>query len=67
MESVQPTQPQKKSSKKILNRQTILVVIFTIFVILGGGYYYLLNFGPAETESLVDLQAKRQLPIKKVN
>ncbi len=67
MELAHHTPPNKKPQKKILNRQTILVVVFAIFVVLGGGYYYMLNFGPTETESLVDLQAKRQLPVKKVN
>ena len=56
---------QKK--KKGLSRQSMLLIAFTLFLVGGGTYYYLTTLAPQEISSLVDLEVKRQLPIKKVN
>lgn len=58
-------QGQKK--KKGFSRQTILLVLFIFMLGGGGGYYYLISFAPQTSESLIELQVKKQLPIKKVN
>lgn len=62
---VSPLPGQKK--KKKFSRQTILLILFILFLGGGGGYYYLQYFAPQENPSLVELEVKRQLPIKKVN
>lgn len=59
------SQGQKK--KKGISRQTILLVIFILILGGGGGYYYLEYFAPPLPQSLVELEEKKQLPIKKIN
>jgi hypothetical protein len=60
-----PLSGQKK--KKKFSRQTISLLMFILFLGAGGGYYYLAYFAPRESSSLVELEVKRQLPIKKIN
>ncbi len=63
----EPSSPQGQKKKKGFSRQTILLVLFIFLLGGGGGYYYLAYFAPQTPESLVELQVKKQLPIKKVN
>gem|GEM_PF-3360541 len=63
--SISTTVVRKK--KKGISRQTILLIVFILFLAAGGIYYYLTSFAPSETVSPVELEAKRQLSIKKVN
>lgn len=52
--------------QKGLSRQTMLLIVFALAVLGGGGYYAVTTFVPT-VESVLELEQKRQLQIRRID